>query len=364
MNDSTNIGNLPISPTELVADVEAAEKRFNTNKLESFDYLRITDDTPISPPVPIITINNEIISTESNITSVSGVSKGGKSAFTAYIVAGAISTTGCLSDSIEPIYVEPNYERKAVIHFDTEQARHKQQHNVRSILKRANMDSCPEYFLSYNIRQLDLLKYATVTSEICEAAASKFGGIHLMVIDGIADYISDVNDPEQSNAIVKYFEELAIKYRTPILVIVHTNPGTDKERGHLGSQLQRKSESVLTVKKEGDISFVEPKFLRMAGQGSVPVIQFTYDKEKGYHVGCEPKETSRLGKEAHRLNELKSIAQDVFSPPCAYKYGDAVEAIMKYITKGETAAKGVFKELKAHDLIDQGEDSYWRFNAI
>jgi hypothetical protein len=167
----------------------------------------------------------------------------------------------------------------------------------------------------------------------------------------------------QSNAIVKSFEELAIRYSTPIIAIVHTNPGSDKERGHLGSQCQRKSESVLTVKNEGDISFLEPKFLRNAGKGQIPLTQFMYSKEKGYHVGCGVRVDEQGSKDSARLQLLETLADKVFAPPKSYRYKDAVEAIMLASNKRQATAKGMFTEMGVHEMIVQGADKNWRLNT-
>ena len=199
------------------------------------------------------------------------------------MIAGAISETGTVIDGFEGVEVLRNDKNKAVIHCDTEQARHKHQKNYKGILRRAGLNTCAHY-LSYNIRQLDINQYAEVTTGICEAALNQFGGIHSIWIDGGADYIADVNNPETSNAAIKYFEELAIKYHTAVFIIVHTNPGGDKERGHFGSQCQRKSGGIISVKSEGDTSYIEPKMLRYAGNGDIQKLMFKYDKEKGYHV--------------------------------------------------------------------------------
>jgi hypothetical protein len=218
------------------------------------------------------------------------------------------------------------------------------------------------YLLSYNIRALELTQYAEVTTNICEGALQRFNGIHLMVIDGIADFISDVNDAEQSTAIVKYFEELAIKYQTPIIVIVHTNPGSDKERGHLGSHCQRKCESLLMVKTEGNISFIEPKLLRMAGKANIPNIQFMYDKDRGYHIGCGVRSVNNNDKIVQRINRLSEICGDVFNGQKSYRYKEVIEQIMLKAGKSVYTAKCFFKELKAHKMIIKGEDNYWRAN--
>lgn len=331
---------------------------FLGSALSKYTHLRITDTTEIPEPVPVIRINGEQISTEGNITTISGASKSGKSAFSSVLLAGAIAQGEY--DGFPDIEITPA-GKNAVIHFDTEQARYKHQKNLKSTLKRARVDGCPENLLSYNIREEEIERYCTITKEIVEGAFLKFGGIHLIVIDGGADYIRDVNEPSQSNTLVKFFEDLAIQYETPVIIIVHVNPNSDKERGHFGSQLQRKSESVLTIKNQEDISFLEPKFLRGAGKGDIKLLQFLYDKEKGYHVYCGVRKPDEGGaKDELRLEKIKMIAKTVFSDQESYSYNEAIDKIMKESGKGITTTKGLFREMNAHELIIQGNDRNWR----
>ena len=327
--------------------------------LQSFDHLRITDTTDIPPPIPIVTINNEIICTECNLTTISGSSKSGKSAFTGIILAGAISQTGII-DGLEYLEVKANKDKKAVIHFDTEQARHKHQSNLRTILKRADYTTCPDYFLSYNIRALDISVYKEATLKICEAANNACNGVHLIVIDGIADFISDVNDTIPANEIVKFFEDLAIKFSCPLITIVHTNPGSDKERGHLGSQCQRKSESLLAIKNENDISYMEPKLLRMAGRGDVPILQFCYSKEKGYHVDMGVKSESESSKNEKRIKQLQKSAAKVFGGQKSLKYADAWNEVAESIGCAESTAKKNLAEMVELGLIYKDDIGYYR----
>lgn len=341
---------------------------FNLNgapdKLSEYEPLRITDLTPIPEPEPVIKISGEIIAAAEDIFTISGASKSGKSAFVSMLIGAAISETGQISDGLEGVEVLFNADKKAVIHFDTEQARHKQQRNVKTILKRADFTTCPDHYLSYNIRQLDIDKYADITTGICEGASHKFNGIHSIWIDGGADYIADVNDPERSNAAVKYFEELSIQYHTAVFIIVHTNPGSDKERGHFGSQCQRKSGGIIMVKAEGDISFIEPKILRYAGKADIPQLMFQYSKEHGYHVGCGIKspEATEAAKLQKRLVKAWEMCQQVFGGQRSYKYGKAVDEIMRISGKSIAPAKGIFTDMKVHEMIIQGTDEHWRIN--
>ena len=84
----------------------------------------------------------------------------------------------------------------------------------------------------------------------------------LVVIDGIADLQRNTNDLEESDALVGALMALSTKTNTHILCVLHTNPGSDKARGHLGSALQRKAESVIYVHRNGACSVVEPQFCR------------------------------------------------------------------------------------------------------
>lgn len=330
--------------------------------LIGFEDLRITDTTDIQTPIPVITINDEIISTEGNITTISGASKSGKSSFTSILIAGAISLDGKI-DGLEAVNVEPNVKGKAILHFDTEQSRYDHQKNLKAILRRSNLKKSPDFFQSYNIRRLELEKLIVVTKKICELAFQQFGGIHLIVIDGGADYISDVNDSVLSNGLVKEFEEIAIQYSTPIIVIIHTNPGGDKERGHLGSQFQRKSESLLIVRSVRDISFVEPKLLRKAGKSNIPQIYFSYDKEKEYHVECEMVYEQKENSDLIRMKKIKQLCFKVFSDQNSYKYGEARDIMMKISGKGETTIKIWFSTMIRNKMIVQNDDKRWYLNT-
>lgn len=328
--------------------------------LSEFDHLRITEETDIPPVKVFISIEGNIIATGGDLIAFSGGVKTGKSSIQDPIISTAITTDGIINDPIELMEVAPNPERKAVVHIDTEQSKGKHKEKVVNILRRANRQQCPEHFLSYNLRHLDLEKYKPITTGILEASALQYNGIHLIVIDGIADYISDPNDTAQSNDIVKYFEQVAIKYECPVLVIIHTNPNSDKERGNLGSQCIRKAASVLSIKCEDDISYLEPKYLRNAGRGKVPTLEFSFCTEKGYHVSCGIRRNETAPKVKSRLGIIEALVNKVFAPPTALEYGKAISEIMKQADKGERTAKDIFKEMKSFDLIEQGTDKNWR----
>jgi hypothetical protein len=355
------------NPDTIINHLEKLKHEMESEKelqLTRYEHLRITESTEIDPPLSVLKIAGETIAVNGDIFTISGASKSGKSAVAGMAISGAISDDGVINYGLENMSVSPNQKQFAVIHFDTEQARHKHKYNVQSILRRAELSKCPDYYLSYNIRQLDLKDYADVTSGICDAAAKQFGGIHSIWIDGGADYFSDVNNLEQSYAIIKYFESIAIQHDTAVFFIVHTNPGSDKERGHFGSQAQRKSGGILLVKTEGERSIVESKLLRYAGTQDVPQMIFVYDKEKGFHVGSGIKSVSAIEEEKNKrtLSRIEALVKVVFDGQASHNYTSALGAIMKKGFCAERTAKNNFKIMNLHEMILQGTDKKWRLN--
>lgn len=347
-----------IKQHDLISRISGEVKMGDGKSLADFDHLRVTKEKDIPQPEPTVTIGGCAIASACNITGISAAAKAGKTALTGAILAGAISKTGEV-DAFDDLKVIPNTEGRAVIHFDTEQSESDQQHHVNTILKRAGFDTTPDCFRSYNIRQLTLDNYQGVTNTICELSAKEFKGVHLIVIDGGADYLASVNDEAQATQIVHYFTRLSIQYSCPVIIIIHLNPGSDKERGHFGSEVQRKCYGLLTITKEGEISTVQPKIMRKSGNGEIPLIHFTFSKEKGYHVQIDApdKEKQKLDRDWKRHAE---VANEVFQPPNSLTYSQAVSAVMQLTRKGERTAKTMISNMAGWGQIVKGDDCNYR----
>ena len=93
----------------------------------------------------------------------------------------------------------------------------------------------------------------------------------LVVIDGIVDFVQDFNSLTEC----KDFTEKLMKYSSTtnshICGMLHLNPNTDKIRGHLGTILGQKAETVMIVENKGDYSECRCKVIR----GGKPFKPFT-----------------------------------------------------------------------------------------
>lgn len=360
---------ITIGPEELITEAnQLTERNDSCHKelsLSNYEHLRITDRTEIPETPPLLTIYGEVVAAYEEITTITGAPKSGKSAFENTLIAGSICENSEVTDFFEGVEVLPNSHKKAVVHLDTEQAPRKHQLNLKSILKRAKLTTCPDYYLSYNIRKISINDYKDVTSAICEEAFVKHKGIHSIWIDGGADYIVDVNDPTKAYEVVKFFIDLAQKYHTAVVIIIHTNPGSDKERGHLGSQIQRKTGGTILVKNDGEISTIVLKEMRYGGK-DIPQLMFKYDKEKGYHVGCGTKTDASDpdSKAKKKIDDAWLICKKIFSGQLSFTREKTIDKIMVQKACQTRTAAGTFALMTAADMISKGTDDNYRINTL
>lgn len=360
---------LTIPSSEKIMRQLSGEDLPASKTLEDFDALRITKEKDFPATPPTITIGGARVAAPANITPVTAESKGGKTALGSVLVAGAISKDG-LIDGFSDIEVVPNIEGRAVIHIDTEQSESDQQYNLVTALRRAGFETTPDYYLSYNIGTLPLAEYQTFTSEVFRLANDKFHGIHLVVIDGVADYIQSVNDEAEANNIILYFRQLAQDYHCPIVLVVHLNENAGKNndtmpRGHLGRQAVRKGYCQLNITKNGDISTLQVLRARKAGTANTPLVSFSYNVERGYHTSVDANEV-RYEKESKKaigeMLKYEQVAREVFTGQKSFSHKDTITAIMKVASRKSTAAKEYLKTMLGWDIVEQGIDGNYRLS--
>ena len=71
--------------------------------------------------------------------------------------------------------------------------------------------------------------------------------IGLVIIDGIADLCSDVNDITQGNYVAQKLMQWTKELNCHIVTVIHSNFGSDKATGHLGSTLYKKCETAINL---------------------------------------------------------------------------------------------------------------------
>ena len=141
---------------------------------------------------------------------------------------------------------------KAVLHYDTEQSEYQLHKNIGKTLRRASLTSVPDFYHPIFLAALSRKERLQLIKDSIDLYHHRYGGIHLVVIDGIADLIRSANDESESIAIVDELYRLAGIYNTCIICVLHFVPNGIKLRGHIGSELQRKSAAILSIENDRD----------------------------------------------------------------------------------------------------------------
>jgi len=199
-----------------------------------------------------------------------------------------------------------------------------------------------------------------------EAAKKECGGIYCVLLDGIGDLAIDLNDIAESNTLVTELHAYAIKYDCPIVGVLHENPGEkspDKQRGHLGSQLERKAESNIRLVKDSDGSTVI--YTEKSRHANIPRKsghRFKWSKSDAMHISAATDPKTAVNYE-HVLE--KQFVEEVFKESVGgLSWRELHERIAKIGNLKEGGARKRFAKLLKLELIEKNSAGFYLPNLL
>ena len=311
------------------------------------------------PPVAqmIVSVNGVPLGTQGNLLCITGGEGTGKSNYVAALIAGAVKPENAEGIDTLGVSIEGNPKGKAVLFYDTEQSEVQLYKNVSTLLRRCGRDTMPEWFKAYCLTGMSRKERLKSIVLSMDKFHYQYGGIHLVVIDGIADLIRCANDEAESIAVVEELYRLAGIYNTCIVTVLHFIPNGLKLRGHLGSELQRKAAAILSIEKDTKpaVSVVKALKVRDGSPLDVPLMQFAWDKEKAMHayLGEKPKEE----KDRRKEEELVAVARELFSRKRFIGYMELSEELQAAFEVKERTAKSYIRFMREKEIIVKSPDS-------
>lgn len=238
-------------------------------KLTTYDYESIAGNSIIDPsevfekPEPIFFQRpfSQVVDimTKGNISLIQGRAKSRKTFGMLFIISKILKT---------------NINVRSIITVDTEQYKY---HSSVFVRRLASM--CPENyekFSMFNVRKYSKeVRFQFIEDLIVKTKPD------LIFIDNIRDIIKDFNDIGQSDTIITNLSQLAEEFGTHICCTLHQNKGDKNARGHLGSELTQKAETVFDIETEegSEITKISGAYTRNAkfqdmfftlGEGAIP----------------------------------------------------------------------------------------------
>lgn len=291
-----------------------------------FEKYRITKDTPITYNQAIISCNGEAVIKPGNICLLAGKQKAGKSHAVICMVSAAIKNKEILGFCGTGLA-----DNEVTIYIDTEQADEQCKDNVLKIHALTELAELNNYYYCLSELMPDEIK------DFIDQLLINFIEVHkkkvrLLVIDGIADLLTKGNnDEEGSKRIAHWSKVIASKYNMGVILVLHENSkgGSEgKTAGHIGTYLEKKSYSYLSISYNKDENCHEIKCThsRQKIKDVFGTIQFKYNKE------------------THLPELVQHIKQIELWPSAQEQLRDRLDRIAKYITDGLSANEIMRKE--------------------
>ena len=140
-------------------------------------------------------------------------------------------------------------DNKHFVHFDTEQG----EWHAQRVFKRIqwmNKGLSLDFYHTFALRKISYRSRIDFIEYYLDCMREEGKEIGLVVIDGVADLVSDANNLEESSAIVQKIMAWTTIYNCHIVTVIHSNNGSDKPTGHLGSFLEKKAETQIQLSRD------------------------------------------------------------------------------------------------------------------
>ena len=324
-----------------------------THTIMMLQSCEIDYENPPDASKSIVAVNGVPLGTQDNLLCITGGEGTGKSNYVAAILTGTLGTERLPAERTLGLEITPNPNGLAVLHYDTEQSEAQLHKNLGKTLQRASLKNVPKFYHSLYLASLSRKDRLKLIRESMDLFYHKHGGIHLVVIDGIADLIRSANDETESIAIVDELYRLAGIYNTCIICVLHFVPNGIKLRGHIGSELQRKAAGILSIEKDDNPEYSVVKALKVR-DGSpldVPMMLFGWDKAEDMHVYRGEK--SKEDKEKRKTDELIAVVKEAFRNSFKLTYQELCEVLMRKMEIKDRTAKKYIAYMKEQRILIQ-----------
>jgi len=202
-------------------------------EIEALFSERITPETELPPMQPLFRMNEENCFYRGELVADCGKAKSGKTFFLSILMAGALKKQML---ALERLCEEP----LKVLWIDTEQSQQSTQEILKDrIMPLADIESLDDTrFYAFNLRGLGFdrrQKMVDVAIRVLQP--------DIVILDGIKDLMTDINDAVQATLIMEHLMALAKDQNCCIVCVLHQNKSEQDRnmRGSIGTELTNKA---------------------------------------------------------------------------------------------------------------------------
>lgn len=295
------------------------------------------------------------VATMGNFSVITGKAKSKKTFFISMILSEILNNQSNGKRKIRGI---KQVDKSKVLYFDTEQSKYHFQKICKRIFNEIGHESSDD-FLAYALRgespkdRFEVIDYAIQNTE----------NLGYVIIDGVRDLVTSINDENESSMMATSLLKWSEKHDIHIIVVLHQNPSNDKARGHLGTELMNKAETVFLVQidtaNENNSSVVSPQLCRnkpfepfafYIDENGVPILDSEY-KTKSKNI-------AKRSLQDFNNEEIIILYKSVFKTKHELVHGELVKTIKSQLEAihGKKVNSGI-NQIK--EFIKYSFDNEW-----
>lgn len=256
-------------------------------------------------------------------------------------------------------------EKENVLWIDTEQGRGEAVNTIKTICNFSGNghEKQPEGLFYHTFREYG----NECRVELTEYLIQHTPNLGVVVIDGIRDLINSINDEREATFIASKLLKWSEERNIHIVTILHQNKGDGNARGHLGTELMNKAETVINLSKEIKCNerqtIVEPKYNRHREFKSFAVV---LRNNMPQIVGVSEYEPENPKVDQLTNNQKVKLLESIFSEHTFVGYGYLWKTIKENLPNlfnfsfGDLKCKALVKQLiNDHYLLYNEETKHY-----
>ena len=337
------------------------EDNFSDEELDSYlskGEIKATDKVTIPPK--ILFVGDCTIATFGNFSASTGKAKSKKTFNISAMVAAAVTNTTVLNYRA----CLPEGKRK-ILYFDTEQSKYHCHTVLERIYKLSGLSFKKDdpRLMFWGLREYTpKLRIALI-----DYALRKYDEVGLVIIDGLRDLMYDINNGKEATDVMTVLMAWTSVYDLHIHTVLHLNKNDNNPRGHIGTELENKAETVLIISKNmqnNSISEVKPMHMR---DKEFRTFAFHIDDNKlpvldsGISVTVVKRQEKSLVSLDNEIHQ--EILSKVFEKNSPTRYNDLVNSVSQAYEaagykRGINGIKDLLKLLTGKGIIVREKDGY------
>jgi len=228
------------------------KKYFERLQQRKFDELK-----KVEPDKIHLAIGTNVIGSSKSIVTYTGLPKSGKTTFLSATVAAAIS-----KKDVFGIKTFLYQDKPKIAYFDTEQSGYDFNRFTTRVKQFADIKRLGKNFDAFLCREDDPQSIIMMINAYLKNASD----CGVLVIDGLLDLVNNMNDEREAKKIIRILKKWSTIHDLLIITVLHQGKGNNQTIGHLGSFIDRYSQSVLDIVKEKDDTMtLKAKMVRSCG---------------------------------------------------------------------------------------------------